>query len=486
MSYPNSSMSCAATCRSLVHDLSPRVSQKRSRGGKRGGSSSDPVSRVCGRYPVAMISAWTISVGSTTCTSPAGPFGGTSRSFGTHLGRWRGGLVRTDRKGLAARPPVAIAHDYLTQRGGAERVLLLLAETFPDASLYTSLYDPVGTFPEFAGLDIRTTPLNRFGILRRQHRLAFPILAPSFSALRVDADVLLCSSSGWAHGTRTRGRKVVYCHAPARWLYQADRYLGSERNGGGLWKADAFLRGQPDVFKRGVRSVLLRSLGPSLRDWDRRAASTADRYLANSTTVAEAIRLIYGLEAEVLPPPPALTADGPEREVLGLKPGYFLCIARLLLYKNVQVVAEAVALVPGARLVVVGEGPARADIEMAAGPQVRFLGQVDDATLRWLYRNSTALVSASFEDYGLTPLEAACFGCPSVVLRAGGFLDTVVEDRTGIFFDAPAPEDVAIAMKAATEQTWDRLTLQRHSKQFSATSFQRRIRQVVAEEAART
>jgi glycosyltransferase involved in cell wall biosynthesis len=130
---------------------------------------------------------------------------------------------------------------------------------------------------------------------------------------------------------------------------------------------------------------------------------------------------------------------------LVLEPGYFLCIARLLPYKNVQVVAEAVGLVPGARLVIVGDGPARSDIETVAGPNVRFLGQVDDATLRWLYRNSVALVSASFEDYGLTPLEAACFGRPSVVLRSGGFLDTVVDGLTGVFFDAPIVDDVARA-----------------------------------------
>src|ERR1019366_3054845 len=135
--------------------------------------------------------------------------------------------------------------------------------------------------------------------------------------------------------------------------------------------------------------------------------------------------------------------------------GYFLCIARLLPYKNVQVIAEAVGLVPGARLVIVGDGPARSDIEAIAGPNVRFLGQVDDTTLRWLYRNSLALVSASFEDYGLTPLEAACFGRPSVVLRAGGFLDTVVEGETGIFFDTTVIDDVARAMDRATKHSWD-------------------------------
>jgi glycosyltransferase involved in cell wall biosynthesis len=394
--------------------------------------------------------------------------------------------VRTDRRASVGTPSVAIVHDYLTQRGGAERVVLLLAETFPDAPLHTSLYHPEGTYPEFAGLDIQTMPLNRFGILRRQHRLAFPVLAPSFSALRVDADVLLCSSSGWAHGTRTGGRKVVYCHAPARWLYQAERYLGTPQRSLGRPCGGNSPRIRADFLTRSARAMALRLLAPPLRRWDLHAATSADRYLTNSTIMADAIQAAYGREAEVLPPPPALTPDGPEREVFGLEPGYFLCIARLLPYKNVQVVAEAIRLVPGARLVIVGDGPARSDIESIAGPNVQFVSQVDDATLRWLYRNSVALVSASFEDYGLTPLEAACFGRPSVVLRAGGFLDTVVENRTGIFFDSLAPEDVAIAMKAATEQSWDQLSLQVHAEQFSAASFQRRIRQVVAEEDART
>jgi glycosyltransferase involved in cell wall biosynthesis len=197
--------------------------------------------------------------------------------------------------------------------------------------------------------------------------------------------------------------------------------------------------------------------------------------------MADAIRVTYGVEAEVLPPPPALTPTGPEREILGLDPGYFLCIARLLPYKNVQVVAEAVGLVPGARLVIVGDGPARSAIDSVAGPNVRFLGQVDDATLRWLYRNSLALVSASFEDYGLTPLEAACFGRPSVVLRSGGFLDTVVEGETGTFFDTPVVDNVAQAMKIAGYQTWDVGELQAHAEKFSAASFRRRIRQVIEE-----
>ena len=376
--------------------------------------------------------------------------------------------MRTDHH---SQPGIAIAHDYLTQRGGAERIVLRLAETFPDAPIHTSLYHPAGTFPEFAGLDIRTTPINMIPFLRNQHRLALPVLAPSFSALRVDADVLICSSSGWAHGTRTHGRKVVYCHAPARWLYQADRYLGKDR---------------PDTPRRDVQAISLRAFSRSLRHWDRHAATTAHRYLANSTVVSDAIRFIYGREAEVVPPPPSLGPQGPVRPVEDLEPGYFLCIARLLPYKNVQVVAQAVGAIPNARLVIVGDGPARSQIEDVAGPNVRFMGLVNDETLRGLYQNSVALVSASFEDYGLTPLEAASFGRPSVVLRSGGFLDTVVEGKTGVFFDSPVLDDVASAMATVLSRTWHPGELQAHAEKFSAASFQRRIRQVVAEEAALT
>src|SRR5205085_8173767 len=114
----------------------------------------------------------------------------------------------------------AIIHDYLTQRGGAERVVLSIAKAFPEAPLYTSLYQPGGTFPEYRALDVRPLPLNRMPFLRRWHRLALPLLAPAFSQLSLDCEIAICSSSGWAHGARVAGRKVVYCHSPSSWLFQ--------------------------------------------------------------------------------------------------------------------------------------------------------------------------------------------------------------------------------------------------------------------------
>ena len=120
---------------------------------------------------------------------------------------------------------VVLVHDYLTARGGAERVALSMTRAFPDAPLVTSLYDPLATFPEFRDKRVETMPVNRLRTLRRHYRMALPLLAPSFSAVRVDADVVVCSSSGWAHGIRSDGRKLVYCDTPARWLYEPDHYL---------------------------------------------------------------------------------------------------------------------------------------------------------------------------------------------------------------------------------------------------------------------
>lgn len=379
---------------------------------------------------------------------------------------------------MAAADGVALAHDYATQRGGAERVALVMADAFPGAPLYTTLYDPAGTFPEFEALDVRTSPIDRVGVLRRHHRLALPVLAPAVRATPIEADVLLASSTGWAHGFPTSGRKVVYCHAPARWLYQSDRYLGPARGAGS--------GAAPGGATRWLAAQALGLLAPALRSWDRRAAATADRYLANSTVTARAVREVYGIEAEILPPPPAMLPGGPETAVEGVEPGFLLCVARLLPYKNVDVVIEAVRRTPGARLVVVGDGPERAALEHRVRdlPRVRLAGRVDDARLRWLYRNSAALVAASYEDYGLSPLEAAAFGRPSVVLRDGGYLDTVRDGVTGEFFDAPDPDLVAEAAGRALARTWDPTVLTAHADDFAAERFVGRLHEIVREERA--
>jgi glycosyltransferase involved in cell wall biosynthesis len=353
---------------------------------------------------------------------------------------------------------VAIVHDYLTQRGGAERVVLAMLKAFPEARVHTSLYSPRHTFPEFRDADIRPLWLNRIASARRWHRSALPLLAPAFSSLSIDADVVLCSSSGWAHGVRTEGRKVVYCHSPAKWLYRGEDYNGAS------------------ALRRAAAGVLARPLVA----WDKTAAATADTYLVNSTAIQAMVQSVYGRESAVLPPPPTLDPYGERERVPGIAPGFHLCVSRLLPYKNVRAVVDAFAGLPSERLVVVGVGPEERRLRTLAAPNVTFAGAVSDNQLRWLYGSASAHVTASREDFGLTTIEAAAFGKPSVTLRWGGFLDTVVDGVTGTFFDHAEPQAIrdAIHRLRCAEMCPD--GIREHADTFSLETFVRRLRDVVA------
>jgi glycosyltransferase involved in cell wall biosynthesis len=359
-------------------------------------------------------------------------------------------------------PRVAIAHDYLTQRGGAEKVVLSMSRAFPNAPIYTLLYDPSNTYPEFADRDVRVSPLNSIGVFRRNHRAALPVLPLFASAMHIDADVVVTSSSGWAHGFKTTGRKLVHCHSPARWLYLKDMYLGDDS---GLLKRAA-----------------LATMSGRLRSWDLRAARSVDRYLAVSTVVQQRIADAYGISADVLPSPVAMTQGSATEPVPKLlewlsadggadhADAFYLCVSRLLPYKNVDAVVGAFAG-RQRRLVVVGRGPDADRIAAAKTPNVLMLSNLTDGQMSWLYQHCRGLVAASYEDYGLTPIEAGVWGKPSVVLRWGGFLDTVAEGVTGMYFDRPEAAAIAEALDRFETRTFDGDKIRAHVEQFTEARY---------------
>jgi glycosyltransferase involved in cell wall biosynthesis len=351
-----------------------------------------------------------------------------------------------------SRPRVAIAHDYLTQRGGAERVVLAMLRAFPDAEVHTLLYDAEGTFPELRDARVVTSPLDRIGPLRRHHRAALPVLAPSASRMRVDADVTIVSTSGWAHGFEVTGRSLVYCYNPARWLYQADQYLGDAPS----WSAQA---------------LALRVLGTPLRRWDRRAATRHDRYLAISSVVRDRIRATYGIDADVLFPPTVVIDSGGHEPVGPFADDFHLVVSRLLPYKNVDKVVEAFRDLPDERLLVVGRGPEAARLERMLPANASMVSGVSDDQLRWAYRHCAALVAPSYEDYGLTPLEAGGFGKPTIALRGGGYLDTVVEGVSGTFFDRAEPAVIADAVRRSRATPWNPAAVIAHAHRFDEETF---------------
>lgn len=355
-------------------------------------------------------------------------------------------------------PRVAIAHDYLTQRGGAERVVLAMARTFPGAPVFTSVHQPATTYPELAQLDVRESFLAKVPGLGSRHRLGLLAYPAAFGRMRPEADVVLCSSSGWAHGIGGPAPTIVYCHTPARWLYRPDDF-------------------DPSPAAR----ALLRAAGPGLRRWDRRHALRAVRYLANAPGIAERIGEVYGIEAEVLPPPLALDPDGPQAPVAGVADDIVLSVARLLPYKHLELVVAAAPRFPDRQVVIVGDGPERERLRAAAPANVVFVRDISDAQLRWIYARAAVLAAPAEEDYGLTPVEAAAFGVPTVARCAGGHLVTVVDGVTGLLVADPTGASMADALAVALDRPWDEERLRSHANDLSEAAFARRLREVVVE-----
>ncbi|ROZ63102.1 glycosyltransferase [Kocuria soli] len=332
---------------------------------------------------------------------------------------------------------------------------------FPDAPIYTTLYHPEGTFPEFAEAKIITSRLNRVGLFRHHHRAALPLLPLASSLMKVPSGTAIVSSSGWAHGFRYKGPTVVYCHTPARWVYLMEEYLGTR-----WWKRP--------------RGVAVKLLHPLLKRWDHHAMAQRDYYLGNSTVVQERIRNIYGRQdVGLIHPPHAVDTGGelqpvPEAEHLLDGNGYFLVVSRLLPYKNVDAVIEAAA-VAGKRLLVVGRGPLEMELRSMAHDDVLFVKDLTEPQLRWAYAHATALVAVSYEDFGITPLEASAWGVPTIALRAGGYLDTIRPGVNGIFTDTATAPDIARAMQEVQELPWDPEAMKAHADLFSEQRFAREI-----------
>jgi glycosyltransferase involved in cell wall biosynthesis len=189
----------------------------------------------------------------------------------------------------------------------------------------------------------------------------------------------------------------------------------------------------------------------------------------------------YGIEAEVVSPPHSIDPRGDAIPIAAVDAGFFLCVSRLLPYKHVDVAIEAFRGLKAQRLIVVGSGPDERRLRAMAPPNVLLLGSVSDTRLRWLYANTAGLVAASFEDYGLTPLEAAAFGKPTAALRWGGYLDTVCEGETGVFFDQPEPASIRRAVLDLLREEFPEDRLRAHADAFSEERFIQRLRALVEE-----
>lgn len=359
---------------------------------------------------------------------------------------------------------VAIVHDYLSQFGGAERVVSEMARIFRDAPIYTSIFHPDMTWPEINHYRVFTTWLQNVPGSKRYFKLLLPLYPIVFEQMHFkNYDVVISSSSSFAKGVNVcpEAIHICYCYTPTRFLWSFDDYLN--RQGVGNWSRN-FLRPMID----------------SLQHWDLCAARKPDYFLAISTVVKHRIARIYGRDAQVIHPP----VNVHRFKVAHKSENFYLIVSRLLSYKRIDIAVEAFNRL-GLPLVIVGDGPDRAYLERLAKSNVTFTGYVNDTKVLDYFYRCRAFIFPGEEDFGIAPLEANACGKPVIAYRAGGTLDTLIEGESGLFFDEQNAESLVQAVQSSQKIEWDPEEIRLHAESFCPENFQQKMINFVDEVASK-
>lgn len=355
---------------------------------------------------------------------------------------------------------IALAHDYLVERGGAEKVLATLHEMFPEAPIYTAVYNPATTLEVFREADVRTSFIQRLGPDPKRYRAYLPLYPLAFHRFDLqEYDLIISSASGFAKGVRkgAGASHICYCHTPPRFVWHYQDANERERHSLAAQRALAVLR-------------------PWLEQVDRADATGVDRFLANSRHVAARIASAYAAQATILPPPIECAQFAPSDS----QADFFLVLSRLVPYKRIDVVVEAFshARLP---LLIVGDGRDRQHLtELAQYDGIQFLGFRSQAEVRALLSTCQALIVPGEEDFGMTTLEANASGRPVIAYGAGGALETVRPGETGVTFSAQNADSLLAALNEFQRCTFDTETLVSHARRFDVSRFQSSIRDIVS------
>ncbi|MCS6910867.1 MAG: glycosyltransferase [Anaerolineales bacterium] len=354
----------------------------------------------------------------------------------------------------------ALIHDWLNQRGGAEDVLETLAEMFPDAPIYTSIYAPEQMPTHYRRWPIRTSFMNRLPGIHRHHQPYLPLYPLAFERFDLRGhDFILSNKSGFCHGVRKPegARHICYCLTPTRYVWGFEEYARRE----GL---------------NAAARLILRPLLAWLRRWDRRAADGVDDFIAISTEVQQRIARFYGRRSVVIPPPVHVRRFSVNRE----SGDYFLSLGRLIPYKRVDLAVQACSEL-GLQLKVAGDGRDRARLEALAGPTVQFLGRVPDDDLPELFARARAFIFPGLEDFGIAPVQALAAGVPVIAFAGGGALDTVQDGINGVLFHEQSVEALKAALLRFMDLRFDAPTLRQSAQRFDANVFVERLGAFIAE-----
>jgi glycosyltransferase involved in cell wall biosynthesis len=359
---------------------------------------------------------------------------------------------------------VAIVHDWLNQVGGAEAVLGVLKEMYPQAPVYTSIYWPAAMPAHYHTWDIRPSFMDKLPLVKRHHQAFLPLYPLAFEQFDLsEYDLVISNKSAFCHGVITppQTTHICYCLTPTRFLWNIHEYVEQERVGS---------------LARAVLPLFLNYL----RLWDRLAADRVDHFAAISRTVQARIRKIYRRESTIIHPPVDVGRFTPSEA----HDETFLIVSRLIPYKRLDIAVRAFNQL-GLPLMIVGDGRDRARLEALAEPNVRFLGRLPDGEVRKHLARCRALIFPGLEDFGLTPIEAQAAGRPVIAYAGGGALETVVEGVTGTFFHEQSPEALAEVVAHFDDRRYDPQAIRQHAARFGVAVFKEKFGEFVREKLAK-
>lgn len=350
-----------------------------------------------------------------------------------------------------------LVHDYLLVMRGAERTFAAIADCWPNARIATLLYDEDATAGRFEGRRVATSRLQRARIRQRGFRRLLPLFPLAAERLPVaPADLVISSSSAFAHGVRTAPGTphICYCHSPFRYAWHDYGCAFSEVRA---------------PLRPGLAMVLAQ-----MRRWDRDAASRTTAYIANSRLTRERIARFWGRDAAVVHPPVDVG-----RFRMGEPEDFFLYVGELVAHKGAELALRAARLARR-RLVVVGDGPDRPRLEGLYGEEASFVGRVPDEQLERLYARALAVVVPSVEEFGIVAVEAQAAGRPVIGFDTGGTAETVIDGETGVLVPPGDPRAMAEVMCQERFESYRPEACRRSAERFSIDVFRRRIVSEVA------
>ena len=357
---------------------------------------------------------------------------------------------------------IALVFDWMTNSGGAEKVNLALHKMFPQAPIFTSIFNEKA-LPAFNKATITTSFIQHLPFAKNHHQFYLGMMPYAYEMFDLSSfDIVISSSHACAKGVITKPETlhVCYCHTPMRYAW--DNWHSYIRD----YKMNPILK---SLAKRKIHK---------LRIWDRLSADRADYFIANSSTTKKRIEKYYKKASTVIHP----MINSKNFAISEKTKGYFLAVGRLTPYKKFDLIIETFNQI-GLPLKIAGTGISESELRKQAKGNIEFLGYVKDKDLRTLYSECEALIFPQAEDFGIIPLEAMACGRPVIAFKQGGVLDTVIEDQTGIFFDKQTP----LHLKAAIEEYQQKKKqfkpelIQKHAQQFDKREFEKKLMKYLRE-----